>query len=637
MNEKERIIELVRQNIITMDEALRLLEAGNTSSSDVKTKIEEEVDHKKVTDTKSEDHTEPTEKQEKVDYGKQFSSIVSEVVDQSLNVARSVTDYVAKMAKDSSVKSEDEAAETTDYSEEYRQAQADVEAEVHENASESVKASDKLYSLKQQLVELTAKYEQLEAERNVPGLDETRYETLEEEIEAIELEIAAVEIELDLLADGVSDDEEAKAAKLAEKSSVLSVKIDQLTEEMKKKKDALTIAKQRLREIEIFIELDEITDEMAEQQQRLMLKVKELETSIQEITDELTATKAEQDELYASHFNVYKEQVKNFVDSASEKVSEAASQIGSDAIREGKTFGKMVGEQVKDLLHNFNMKEVNLSVNVPWVKTQTINHTFVYPAKDLTLLDFRVNNGSIEFATYDGSEVIIESEIRFHGNHSSINIDRFMELSTISHTPDQLIFRVNHAKISLDAVVKLPKHLYNELKVVAMNGDLKFKGIEAKDVLLENKNGDVKFKKIQADFLELDLLNGDVIIKDSDIEDISLKNLNGDFRVVGNLGNLISNTVNTDYFITKRNITPSKIKIKGVNSDVKISLPAAVNIEADCRVSFGDVHQRLSNLNDVIAEKSHTEVQRYLNADAALVDIDVSLTTGNVFLKDTAQ
>ena len=63
MNEKERIIELVRQNIITMDEALRLLEAGNTSSSDVKTKTEEEVVHEKVTDTKSEDHTEPTEKQ----------------------------------------------------------------------------------------------------------------------------------------------------------------------------------------------------------------------------------------------------------------------------------------------------------------------------------------------------------------------------------------------------------------------------------------------------------------------------------------------------------------------------------------------------------------------------------------------
>lgn len=637
MNEKERIIELVRQNIITMDEALRLLEAGNTSSSDVKTKTEEEVVHEKVTDTKSEDHTEPTEKQEKVDYGKQFSSIVSEVVDQSLNVARSVTDYVAKMAKDSSVKSEDEAAGTTDYSEEYRQAQADVEAEVRENASESVKASDKLYSLKQQLVELHAKYEQLEAERNVPGLDETRYETLEEEIEAIELEIEAVEIELDLLADGVNDDEEAKAAKLAEKSSALSAKIDQLTEEMKKKTDALTIAKQRLREIEIFIELDEITEEMSEQQQRLALKVTELETSIQEMTDELAATKAEQDELYASHFNVYKEQVKNFVDSASEKVSEAASQIGSDAIREGKSFGKMVGEQVKDLLHNFNMKEVNLSVNVPWVKTQTINHTFVYPAEDLTLLDFRVNNGSIEFATYDGSEIIIESEIRFHGNHSSINIDRFMELSTISHTPDQLIFRVNHAKISLDAVVKLPKHLYNELKVVAMNGDLTFKGIEAKDVLLENKNGDVKFKKTQANFLELDLLNGDVIIKDSDIDDISLKNLNGDFRVIGNLGNLISNTVNTDYFITKRNITPSKIKIKGVNGDVKISLPAAVNIEADCHVSFGDIHQRLSNLSDVTASKSHTEVQRYLNAEAALVDIDVSLTTGDVFLKDTTK
>ena len=57
MNEKERIIELVRQNIITMDEALRLLEAGQTTSSEPEVKAsksaEQEAEKKDRTSEKT--------------------------------------------------------------------------------------------------------------------------------------------------------------------------------------------------------------------------------------------------------------------------------------------------------------------------------------------------------------------------------------------------------------------------------------------------------------------------------------------------------------------------------------------------------------------------------------------------------
>lgn len=631
MNEKERIIELVRQNIITMDEALRLLEAGQVTGSTPTSDTNTET--KKTDDT---DQTQAKDQQAKVDYGKQFSSIISEVVDQGLNVARNVTEYVSKVtheAKEADVNQESEGSEP-DYSQEYRQAQSDVESTVRENASEAVKAAERLQTLKEQRADIQARINDIQVEMDVPGLDEATYERLEQELETAELDLEAIELELDLLADDALSEED-RAAKLAEKSGAISAKIDVLTESLHKKEEALTIAKQRLREIEIFAELDELTEEMTEQENRLTAKVLELEATIASVQSELQEAKQEQESLYASQINRYKDQVKNFVDSASEKVTEAASQIGSDALKEGKSFGKLMGGQLKDMMNNFNMKEVNLSVNVPWVKTQKITHTFTYPASDLTMLDFKVSNGSLEFVGHDEENVVIDSEIRFHGSHADVSVERFMALSTISHTAEQLIFYVNHAKISMDAVVKLPKHLYNELKVVAVNGDLKFKRIDVKDLLVENKNGDIKLKHTKAQLLELDLLNGDVAIKESDIADISLKNLNGDFRITGNVGNIVSNTVNTDYFITKRDITPSKIKIKGVNGDVKISLPSQLNLEADCKVSFGDIHHRLSNVTDIVKSKAHTEMQRLLNSETEQVDIDVSLTTGDVFLKDS--
>lgn len=632
MNEKERIIELVRQNIITMDEALRLLEAGQTSSPTPETETSQETEKK--TDTR--DKTNAKESQTKVDYGKQFSSILSEVVDQSLTVARNVTDYVSKVTNETKTTEAGQKTEAgeTDYSQEYRQAQTEVEEAVRQNASDVVKTAERLQALKNQVADKQERIREIQIEMEVPGLDDLRYEALEKELEDAELEIEAIELELELLEDETLDEEE-RVAKVAEKSGKLSAKIDVLNDALHKKEEALTIAKQRLREIEIFAELDELTEEMAEQQSRLEVKVGEIEAKLDSIKSELTETKQEQEDLYASQINRYKDQVKHFVDSASEKVTEAASQIGSDALKEGKSFGKLMGGQFKDLMSNFNMKEVNLSVNVPWVKTQVITHTFTYPASDLTLLDFKVSNGSLEFVGHNDDSIVIESELRFHGNHPSVSVEHFMELSTISHTPEQLIFHVNHAKISLDGVVKLPKHLYNELKVVAVNGDLKFKHLNVKDLLVENKNGDIDLKDATAQLLELDLLNGDVEIKESDIADISLKNLNGDFRIAGNVGNIISNTVNTDYFITKRNTTPSKIKIKGVNGDVKISLPSQLNLEADCRVSFGDIHHRLSNVTDIVKSKAHTEMQRSLNSNTEQVDIDVSLTTGDVFLKDS--
>lgn len=634
MNEKERIIELVRQNIITIDEALRLLEAGQTSSPTPETETSKVVKVEKLTDTTGE--TKTTEPQAKEDYGKQFSSIISQVVDQSLTVARNVTEYVNKVTQD--VKETDSTQETevgeTDFSEEYRQAQTEVEEAVRQNASDVVKSAERLHALKKQMAELQERIREIQTEMDVPGLDELRYEALEQELEDAELAIEAIEVELELLEDETMNEEE-RIAKVAEKSGKLSADIDVLNDSLQKKEEALTIAKQRLREIEIFAELDELTEEMAEQQSRLEVKVREIEAKIESIKSELNDTKLEQENLYASQINRYKDQVKHFVDSASEKVTEAASQISSDALKEGKSFGKLMGGQLKDMMSNFNMKEVNLSVNVPWVKTQTLAHTFVYPASQLTMLDFKVTNGSLEFIGHDEDSIIIESDIRFHGNHPSVDLDRFMELSTISHTPEQLFFHVNHAKISLDGVVKLPKHLYNELKVVAVNGDLTFKGMDTKDLLIESKNGDIRLKQVTSQLLELDLLNGDVTIKESDIADISLKNLNGDFRIIGNVGNIISNTVNTDYFITKNNATPSKIKIKGVNGDVKISLPSQLNLEADCKVSFGDIHHRLSNVTDIVKSKSHTEMQRLLNSSTEQVDIDVSLTTGDVFLKDS--
>ena len=138
MNEKERIIELVRQNVITMEEALVLLEAGTQSTDTAPNKEPKQTTTSQSAQPNREPEVNTSKEQETAkvkanEFSGQVTSFVNEVVGQSLNVAKNVTDYVTKFSqeiKPKNTQGETSHHDATDYSQEYRQAQADVEETV---------------------------------------------------------------------------------------------------------------------------------------------------------------------------------------------------------------------------------------------------------------------------------------------------------------------------------------------------------------------------------------------------------------------------------------------------------------------------------------------------------------------------
>ena len=74
---------------------------------------------------------------------------------------------------------------------------------------------------------------------------------------------------------------------------VIQEKFEQASEELAKKQEALVIAEQRLREIEIFAELDDLTEDMKTQQANLMAKIDHLEAEIEELSIEIDIKRQE--------------------------------------------------------------------------------------------------------------------------------------------------------------------------------------------------------------------------------------------------------------------------------------------------------------------------------------------------------
>src|SRR5699024_8021980 len=112
---------------------------------------------------------------------------------------------------------------------------------------------------------------------------------------------------------------------------VIQEKFEQVSEKLAKKQEALVIAKQRLREIEIFAELDDLTEDMKTQQANLMAKIKRLEAEIEELSIEIDIKRQEMRQNTQS-------QIKKMVEDTTEQVTQAAKNFGEEAKKEGKNL-----------------------------------------------------------------------------------------------------------------------------------------------------------------------------------------------------------------------------------------------------------------------------------------------------------
>lgn len=616
MNEKERIIELVKNNIISMDEALQLLEAAAENPSESKN-IEEKVSPEEtiIKDqpvlSKTETNEQPANKffDILIDTG---STVVKAVTQAGSMVIREINE--AAQAKNEEVQYED-----------YVQ---------HAPEGTTIKVKDK------------------DAE---PGSEEISYiirknpVTGEREfINEVTGEKAA-EVDINRLFQEVEHQEQS------DEKDVMS-QIDQLNEELHKINEQIIIAQQRLRELEIFAEIDELTPEMLEQQAELKEEQAQLNTALEALASEL-------DILYDSQTNPSKSAAerasetasfKEVFEDSSTRLSEMASSIGREAGREGKRLGRQVQSFVKSALNNFSSKDVNLSFNVPWVKSEVIHHRYTFKADELKEIDIDFLNGDAVIESYSGEDIIIDAELSFYGNHETLTPEAFEKLSTMEIVDQRFVLHVKTPKLSMTAHIQLPEATYDLVKVNLLNGKTSLNNIQGKKAVVNLKNGDItgtdldideldidtklgniSLEDVKAQLIDLDLVNGDVYLNQVESKTVSVRNINGDFRISGPVGDIKANTVNSDFYITKLDDAPAHIAIESMHGDIKVSIPEDLDFETFAKSTMGSVQHRMAGLEiETILEEKKTHLMRNQHNLGPVVEMDLALTSGDVYLKD---
>ncbi|API88826.1 hypothetical protein BKP56_05790 [Marinilactibacillus sp. 15R] len=585
MQERERILELVKNGVISTQEGLDLLESL----------------------VKKEDR-----KQEKKDFA-QPDSVQSKVENESEEQESRFETETDQDETEDQVNNDEEKAQI------YSQLEKELEnlaAEINHYSVELDQVNEKLTNTKENLENKKAKlYELKEGSR----LEKS------EEMATIRADILNLEKEISLIQ---KIDELDNTAEVAELKSDLN---DKITELEKVQAETDPDKEMKIKELEKEIKvLEEQAEGIQKEKMALMKK--------------LHAVKMKQWTTKAKQVSERLEIPENWKDEATETISKAGKQIEAS----GKELGKLIRESVSTSMksdtaqsvkgsinsafENFDWKDINM--RVPKLASTTFEHEWTFEETTASILDFKLANGQLKIVSSDNDTIKVSAKVKLYGKiNEETPLKAFEERSQIEIDDDKFVFHVPNKRIEAVITMSLPKRIYDYTAIKLLNGDVLFNEFAGKDVFVKSTNGDMTFKNTEAVMLEIKGTNGDIQVKNSDIRDFLVSTVNGNIAYKGAPLSSDVSTTNGDIKLTLSSKEMTRIKASSVNGDVKIAIPLEIDVEGEAKTVFGKVKSRLNEI-DVQSQKD-TKLNFRRIRQGQVLQLTAQTTSGNVLLKDT--
>ena len=429
---------------------------------------------------------------------------------------------------------------------------------------------------------------------------------------------------------------------LATEANKTSARLDEVNAQFADNKAARNEKQEALMQLNTKEELGELTEEELAQRQTLEAEIKELEASGDTLLEEQLKLEAElkdirknqwseKKETFTDKFELpddWKDQATDTLNQVGEKMSEAGSQLGKFL---KKTF-QTVSETVND-----NMEWKDVSLRVPGISTTKFEHEFYYEAPAASILDIKAANGNVTLKTWDSNDVKVEAKIKLYGKMGAEPFEAFSERSQIEVNEDHISFQIPNKRVRADLVFYLPKRVYDHAAIKLLNGNIMIETLEAKDIYTKSTNGNIIVDQLTATMLEVEGVNGNIDIRNGNILDSIIETVNGTVTFGATAENLSVSLVNGDVRLTIKEDNLKKVEASSVNGNVKVALPDGIGLEGHAKTSLGSINSRLSNYEVVREKKERTNqmLQFRRVSDGEIAQVQLSTTTGSIYLKDT--
>ncbi|MDT2660935.1 daptomycin-sensing surface protein LiaX [Enterococcus hulanensis] len=437
------------------------------------------------------------------------------------------------------------------------------------------------------------------------------------------------------------EDLEAYFDDLATEVNQISAHIDEINQKKNDLKNALHEKEEVLMELDTKEELDtlsEADDEIREAVEAAIKELKEqiaeLEDQVEEQEEELSNVQSNQKENRKKRVYAHIEIPDDLKDQASETFSQVGEKLGEAGVQLGRLM-KKTWKSVSDTVEeNVDWKDFN--VKVPGLVTSKFEHQFLYTDVEPTLLDIKLANGKVTLKSWDDAAIKVDAKIKLYGKmNEATPLQSLMERSQIEVNDEHISFQIPNKRVQAELVFYLPKRTYDHVAVKLLNGDLNVEEMDAKDVYAKSTNGNITFQHIDATMLEIQGVNGNIEIREGAILDSIIETVNGNITTKAAIQNYGISLVNGDVKLTAGHATLQKIKASSVNGNVKVSVGKTIGLEGLAKTSLGSINDRLSNYEVIREKKEKTNrLLQFRRVADEMAKIDVSTTTGSIFLKD---
>ncbi|MBO0453587.1 MULTISPECIES: daptomycin-sensing surface protein LiaX [Enterococcus] len=437
------------------------------------------------------------------------------------------------------------------------------------------------------------------------------------------------------------EDLEAYFDDLATEVNQISAHIDEINQKKNELKAALHEKEEVLMELDTKEELetlseadDEIREAVEAAIDELKEQISELEEQVEEQEEELSNVQNDQKDKRKKRVYAHIEIPDDLKDQASETFSQVGEKLGEAGVQLGRLM-KKTWKSVSDTVEeNVDWKDFN--VKVPGLVTSKFEHQFLYTDVEPTLLDIKLANGKVTLKAWDDAAIKVDAKIKLYGKmNEATPLQSLMERSQIEVNDEHISFQIPNKRVQAELVFYLPKRTYDHVAVKLLNGDLNVEEMDAKDVYAKSTNGNITFKHIDATMLEIQGVNGNIEIREGAILDSIIETVNGNITTKAAIQNYGISLVNGDVKLTAGHDTLQKIKASSVNGNVKVSVGKTIGLEGLAKTSLGSINDRLSNYEVIREKKEKTNrLLQFRRVADEMAKIDVSTTTGSIFLKD---
>ncbi|MEO1768134.1 daptomycin-sensing surface protein LiaX [Candidatus Enterococcus ferrettii] len=436
------------------------------------------------------------------------------------------------------------------------------------------------------------------------------------------------------------EDLEAYFDELATEANQISARIDEINREKQELKDDIREKQEVLMELNTKEELDALSDEDEAIRERVEAEIKGWEEQLIRLENQELEQQEALESIREDQEAKGKRLYMNFEipEELKEQASETFNQVGEKLGEAGVQFGKFMKKAIKTVSEtveeNVDWKDIN--VKVPGVATTKFEHQFLYNGVEPTLIDVKLANGKVTFKSWDEEDIKVDAKVKLYGKmNEATPLQSFMERSQVEVNDEHITFQVPNKRVNAELVFYLPKRTYDHVAVKLLNGNLIVEELDAKDVYAKSTNGNIVFKQINATMLEIQGVNGNIEIREGEILDSIIETVNGTISSRASVQNYGVSLINGDVKLTVGHDTLKKIKASSVNGNVKVSFPKALGLEGMAKTSLGNINHRLSDYEVVREKKEKTNrLLQFRRTNDQMAQIDVSTTTGSIFLKD---